>query len=145
MLVLTDKLWADSHIVKVHSSSEEDWNKPDSPLITRCVLDRIRSYMEEIKSGGGPPMILIIDLSKGCFPPWIQAIKIAKFFVSMKSLILASLEYTIIYSATEQQDIWLNRILTIYTPARPVHIVHSKKEIKQKILRERNHHTLASE
>jgi len=138
MLVLTDKLWLDSHIIKVHSSTTEDWDKPDSSIITKCVLEQIKSYMTDIKDVECcEPMIMIIDLSKGCFPPWMEALRIARFFVAMKSLILVSLDFTVIYVTTIKQETWLNRIFTMYTPARPVHIVHSKKEIKEKIIENR--------
>ncbi len=135
MLVLTDKLWSDNHIIKVHSSTLEDWGKPEARLITKCVLEQIKGYMTDIQESNGKKMILIVDLSKGCFPPWMEALRIAhKVNSSMKKLIVTALDFTIMYVTTEHQELWLNRILSIYKPARPVHIVHSKKEIKDLIL-----------
>ena len=136
MLVLTDKLWEDSRIIKVHSSKTEDWGKPESSLITKCVLASIKEYMEQVQ--GGKRMIMIIDLSKGCFPPWMEALRIVHTIHStMKKLIVTSLDFTVIYVTTGKQETWLNRLLILYKPARPVHIVHSKKEIKEVILANR--------
>ena len=138
MLVLTDKLWLDSHIIKVHSSTTEDWDKPDSRLITKCVLEQIKGYMTDIQDSDGKKMILIVDLSKGCFPPWMEALRIAHTVNStMKKLIVVALDFTVMYVISDQQEVWLNRILSIYKPARPVHIVHSKKEIKEIIIENR--------
>jgi hypothetical protein len=74
-----------------------------------------------------------VDLSKGSFPPWMQALSIAKFFVSLKKLIVKGLAFTLIYTVTEQQKTWIKRILMLYTPSRPMHMVNNKEEIKQKI------------
>ena len=137
MLLIDTTLWESDHIIKLCSGSQSQWNSDDSSLITKCILEKIKSLLMEVNDNYSN-MILIIDLSKGCFPPWIQALNIAKFFVCMKKLITKSLAFTIIYTVTEQQDLWINRILTIYTPARPLHVVHSKKEIKSRIEKYRN-------
>ncbi len=93
-------------------------------------MNQIKEFLTEV---GEEKMILIIDPSKGSFPPWMQAITIARFFVSMKDLLIQGLAFTLIYTVTEQQETGLNRILMIYTPARPVHMVESKEEIREKI------------
>jgi hypothetical protein len=132
MLVLNADLWSTYRIIKINSSSQTHWEKPDSSLMTHCVLRQIKSYLEEM-STSLEKMILIVDLSKGAFPPWIQALSIAKFFVSLKTLLVRSLEFTLMITSTDEQKTWINRILMIYTPARPVHIVESKDEIRYRI------------
>jgi hypothetical protein len=130
MLVLNADLWKDHCIVKVRSSSKAKWGKPDAALITQCVLSQIKEYLTEVEKRN-EKMILIIDLSKGSFPPWMQTISIARFFVSLKSLLISSLAFTLIYTITKDQKTWINRILMIYTPARPVHMVSTKDEIRK--------------
>ena len=132
MLILNTDLWGDHRIVKVRSGSKEEWDKPDSSVITQCILNQIKDLLVEVGESQ-EKMILIIDLSKGSFPPWMQAINIARFFVSLKDLLLKGLAFTLILTVTEQQKTWLGRILMIYTPARPVHMVESKAEIREKI------------
>lgn len=135
MLVLTDDLWLSNHILKVNSSPIEDWGKLESPLLTKCVLSQIKSYLTEVKESEGKKIILIVDLSKGCFPPWLEALRIAHYTHSnMKKLIVEALDFTIMYVTSETQETWVNRILRIYKPSRPIHIVHSKKEIKDIII-----------
>ena len=132
MLIINTDLWSDHRIVKVRSSSQVNWEKPDSAVITKCILNQIKGYLTEVNESE-EKMILIMDLSKGSFPPWMQALTIARFFVSLKTLLVGGLAFTLIYAITEEQKTWINRILMIYTPARPVHIVESKDEIRQKI------------
>jgi len=132
MLILNTDLWGDHRIVKVRSGSKEEWDKPDSSVITQCILNQIKDLLVEVGESE-EKMILIIDLSKGSFPPWMQAINIARFFVSLKALLLKGLAFTLILTVTEQQKTWLRRILMIYTPARPVQMVESKSEIREKI------------
>ena len=132
MLVLNADLWDDHRIIKVRSSSKAKWDKPDSSLITQCVLSQIKEHLTEVEESN-EKMILIIDLSKGSFPPWMQALSIARFFVALKSLLISSLAFTLIYAVTEDQKTWINRILMIYTPARPVHMVSTKGEIRNRI------------
>jgi len=136
MIVLNTTLWKDHSIIKVSGSSQVNWKKPDSSLITQCVLNQIKSYLVEVIKNGNK-MILIIDLSKASFPPWMQVLNITRFFVSLKSLIVKGLDFSIIYTATEEQKTWIKRILMIYTPARPVHLVETKDEIRRKIKKER--------
>ena len=130
MLILTETMWETDRILKVKSSAE--WDKKDASLITRCVLERIKDCLK-ITQKTDKKMTIIIDLSHGDFPPWLEAIKIAKFFVSMKSLLQESLDFTVIYAPTATQQLWIGRILKLYTPARPVHMVKTVDELKNYI------------
>ena len=140
MLVLNDNIWQSDHILKVSGSTR--WGSPDSPVLTQCVLDQVKASLQEAtRTGKGA--ILLIDLSQGEFPPWWQALKIAKFFVSMKNLILSGLICTVIYTTTEHQRTWIDRIFMLYSPARPVHIVKTKKAVREHIARSRERRTLS--
>ena len=135
MLILNDDLWRSDHIIKVSGSAR--WGSPDSPIMTQCVLDQIKAFLVEATETQ-KKAILIIDLSRGDFPPWWQALKIAKFFVNMKELIISGLACTIIYTTTNQQRTWIGRIFLLYEPARPVHVVETKKEVLSYVSRARN-------
>ena len=126
MLVINEKLWDEDHILKVHSSS--DWDKPDAYIITDCVLETIRERLRAAKEAQ-KEAILIVDLSKGAFPPWSQVLKIAKNFVMMRDLIVTGLECTVIYADTDEKQQWIDRVLMIYTPAKPVHVVRTRDDI----------------
>lgn len=130
MLVMNTDLWKEHRIIKVYSETSEVWAKPDSSIIAQCVLDNIKKKLEDMAKNS-TEAILIIDLTKGSFPPWIQAIKIARFFVSLKNLIQSSLTCTIVYSTKPTHEMWVNRILKIYTPAKPLHITNNKDEIRK--------------
>ena len=53
-----------------------------------------------------------------------------KRLVSLKEKLIKSLHFTLLYSIDDRHETILNSILAIYTPARPIHIVKSKEEIK---------------
>jgi len=130
MLIIKEQLWKSHQILKLHSSCL--WNKPDAYIITDCVLNKVKSYLQEA-TDTSKEAILIIDLSKGEFPPWFQVLKMAKFFVMMRNLILSGLTCTVIYAKTENQKIWVDRLLSLYTPAKPTHVVRTKIKIKETI------------
>lgn len=130
MLILNTDMWEKDSILKMHSSTS--WNQADAGVMTQCALKQIKDCLQEV-TDSGKKMILIVDLSKGDFPPWMQALSIAKFFMNVKSLLKTGMAFTIIYASTEEQQKWINRILTVYTPARPVEMVTNKKDIVVKI------------
>ena len=130
MLIPNETLWETDRILKIEGS--DAWDNKDSPVITDCVLKMIKSHLEEA-TVAGEEAILIIDLSKGVFPPWTQVLKIAKFFVVMRSLIVSGLACTVLYASTPDQKTWSDRVLALYTPAKPVHVVSSKKGMREVI------------
>jgi len=48
----------------------------------------------------------------------------------LKEKLIKSLHFTLLYSINDSHETILNSLLAIYTPARPIHIVKSKEEIK---------------
>jgi hypothetical protein len=89
----------------------------------------VKTHLEEA-SLAGDGLILIIDLTCGDFPPWTQVLRIVKFFVTMRSLLISGLTCTVIYANTSNQKTWLDRVLNLYSHARPVHVVETKESIK---------------
>lgn len=134
MLILNTDMWKSDYILKMYSSTS--WNKPDAGILTQCALIQVKDCLQEVTSLG-KEMILIVDLSKGEFPPWMQSLSIAKFFMGIKSLIKSGMAFTIIYASTKDQEKWIKRILSVYTPAKPVEMVTSKKDIVAKITEHR--------
>lgn len=126
MLVINKELWETDNIINLHTTK---WEK-DSHIITNCTLKEIKNLIEK-SIDNNKRCVLLVDCTKGDFPPFIQALKIAKFFFGIRSIIKNGLDYTIMYIKNENHKKWINRILKIYTPARPLHILNSKKEIKE--------------
>lgn len=135
MLILNTDMWNSHSIVKMYSSNK--WCDIDSGIMTTCALKQIKSYLEEAISNE-KEMILIIDLSKGDFPPWMQVLSIAKFFMSLKTLISKGMAFTLIYAINDTQKKWINRILNIYKPIKPVDMVYNKKDITAKIIQHKS-------
>ncbi len=127
MLIPNDKLWESDRILMVQNTT--DWEKGDASVMTDCALNMVKTHLEEA-SLAGDGLILIIDLTCGDFPPWTQVLRIVKFFVTMRSLLISGLTCTVIYANTSNQKTWIDRVLNLYSHARPVHVVETKESIK---------------
>ena len=129
MLIPNETLWPSDRIFMVQNTSKWD---DDSSVMTECVLKMIRARFEESSSDRGDA-ILIIDLGDGEFPPWGQVLQIVKFFITMQSLLISGLTCTVIHASTEGQKTWIGRVLSLYKPAKPVHVVENKAMIKDTV------------
>ena len=127
MFILSTKLWESDKIIKIHCS--DNWSNPDTYILTECVLGSLKKLLIEAQDTQSPAFLLC-DCTKGELPPWQYGLQLAKFMVGIRSILEDGLEMTILYSHSQTHEDWINKILNIYTPARPVHIVKTKKEIK---------------
>lgn len=130
MLILSKKLWETDRIIKIHCSS--NWDSPDTSIICECVFLEIKKLLIEAKESGKPAYI-ICDGTKGELPTFSIAIKFAKSMAGIQDILKSALECTIIYIKSPTAQLWFDRIFAVYTPARPVHIVNSKSNIKKYI------------
>jgi hypothetical protein len=124
MLCLNEKLLSSRGIIKLYCSN--NWEKDDTNLIVNCILEKIR----EILLNSEKEIIMFCDCTKGEFPPLTIAFNIVSTMVNMKEVLENKLKYTLIYCDSESQKNWLNSILKIYTPVKPVYIVSTEEEIK---------------
>ena len=132
MLILNEELWEKDRIIKISCSNI--WEKNDTYIIVECVFKRLKELLidaNDTKREG----ILICDCNKGTFPPVSHAINIVSYMVSIKKYIENGLACTIIYAKSDEHIKFINNILKIYTPAKPVNIVSTKDDIKKKLVK----------
>lgn len=133
MLILNEDLWDRDNIIKLYCS--DSWEKDDTYVMTQCALDRLKQLLVEAyynnKEG-----VLLCDCNKGSFPSMQQALQIVSYMVSIKEQIENGLSYTIVYAKSKENRDWVNNILQIYVPARPVHVVETKEEVKNLLLKQ---------
>jgi hypothetical protein len=129
MIILNKDLWESDRILKLRSS--ENWEGNDVSIMLDCTLAELKSILQECESS--KRAIIIIDCNKGMVPPLYQISKIALFFVQMKPILIKYLDFTIIYSKKDDYKIWLDTVLKLYVPARPIHIARSKDDVKSLI------------
>ena len=127
MFILTKKLWDSNRIIKIHCADK--WSNSDTYILTECFLAEIKSLLLEAQDTQRPAFLLC-DCTKGELPPWQFGVQIAKFMVSIRGILEEGLEMTIMYTQSQSHKDWIQKILTIYTPTRPVHLVQTKTEIK---------------
>jgi hypothetical protein len=130
MLILSTKLWKSNHILKLYCSSV--WDSPDVSIICDCVQMEIKRLFTEAKDTNRPAY-LICDATKGEMPSFTISMKFAKFMVSIQDILNGGLECTIFYVKSETTKMWFQRLLDIYTPTRPIHMVNDKRDIKKYI------------
>jgi hypothetical protein len=132
MLILNEELWDDDNIIKFYCS--DNWGKDDTFVLTQCALDRLKTLLIDCYDNNKEG-ILLCDCNKGVFPPMQQALQIVSFMVSIKEQIENGLSYTIVYAKSQENRNWVNSILKLYTPSKPVYIVSSKAEVKELLLK----------
>jgi hypothetical protein len=135
MLILNTELWNSDNVAKIQCS--ENWSEKDSSLITTCILDQIRNLLNEV-STPEEQGVLLFDCTKGNFPPMTEAMRIVKFMVSIKPQIQNGLNFSIVYVKSKTNRDWINGILKIYKPVKPVHVVSTKDEVKKLLIDSKN-------
>jgi len=128
MLILKDKLWEDNRILKIISS--DNWTGKDTGIMLECVFQEIRNKLEEARNTERKG-ILILDSTKGEVPPLFYLGKIVSFLLGIKKLLQDGLQFTLLYSNRDSGfKTWVDIILKMYTPARPLFVVNTEDEIK---------------
>lgn len=135
MLILHTELWNSDNVAKIQCS--ENWSEKDSSLITTCVLGQIKQLLNDV-STPEEQGVLLFDCTKGSFPPMTEAMRIVKFMVSIKPQIQNGLKFSIVYVKSKTNRDWINGILKIYTPVRPVHVISTKEEVKKLLIDSKN-------
>lgn len=135
MLILNTELWDSDNVAKIQCS--ENWSEKDSSLITTCVLDQIKKLLNDVPTPEEQG-VLLFDCTKGSFPPMTEAMRIVKFMVSIKPQIQNGLSFSIVYVKSKTNRDWINGVLKIYRPVRPVHVVSTKEEVKKLLIDSKN-------
>ena len=135
MLILHTELWNSDNVAKIQCS--ENWSEKDSSLITTCVLDQIKQLLNDVPIPEEQG-VLLFDCTKGSFPPMTEAMRIVKFMVSIKPQIQNGLKFSIVYVKSKTNRDWINGILKIYAPVRPVHVISTKEEVKKLLIDSKN-------
>ena len=128
MLLLNKDLWESDRILKVKCS--ENWEQDDTTILVDCALQEVKTLIEE-SAQKCKRCVLLLDCNKGEVPPMFQLGKMMSFLISIKSSIVAGVDFSMIYSKQDNYKHWLDIILQMYTPARPLHIVKNKESIKK--------------
>ena len=130
MLILNEDLWDNDNILKFYCSNS--WEKDDTFVMTQCALERMKKLL--IESYYNDKEGILCDCNKGEFPSMNQALQIVSYMVSIKEQLENGLAYTIVYAKSEENRNWVNSILKIYIPVKPVYVVSTKEEVKQILL-----------
>ena len=131
MLIINNALFEEDTILKVECGN--NWDGNDSMLMLKCALDQIKHYLL-LAQQDGKRMILLCDCTKGTFPPIARAMQVVTYMHGLKPILKRSLSHTVIYVKSEKIKTWIDEILKVYKPVRPINMVTSKEAIKECLL-----------
>ena len=126
MLVLQKDLWEKDKILKV--LSENRWSEKDAVIMSDCALNELKDLLlqcieSKIKC------ILILDCNKGEVPPILYLTRCATFLLGIKDIIKDSVYFSIIYDKSNTAQDWIDIVLKLYKPVRPLFRLNSKSQI----------------
>lgn len=128
MLILKKELWDKDKILKI--ISDDNWSKPDTDILLNCALAEIKNLIIE-STKNTIKTILIIDVTKGTVPSLFYLGKIISYLIEIKSLIREGVQFTLLYDKNNTAKYWLDIVMSMYTPERPLFCVNSKEKILQ--------------
>ncbi len=126
MLVLQKDLWEKDKILKV--LSDDKWSEKDAIIISDCVLNELKDLLLECIESN-IKCILILDCNKGEVPPIMYLTRCATFLLGIKDIIGDSVYFSIIYDKLNTSQNWIDIILKLYKPVRPLFRLNSKSQI----------------
>jgi len=126
MLVLQKDLWEKDKILKV--LSDDKWSEKDAIIISDCALNELKNLLLECIESN-IKCILILDCNKGEVPPIMYLTRCAAFLLGIKDIIGDSVYFSIIYDKLNTSQNWIDIILKLYKPVRPLFRLNSKSQI----------------
>ena len=126
MLFFTEKIIQGVDCMEI--SCTEKWDEKDTDVMVNCILIQIRTRFEEFKKKS-KIIVAIWGDKKGTIPPWNYMLKIGTFMIGIKPLIDSVVHYNIILCVNKDQQFWMEKILGIYTPVKPVIMAKSENDI----------------
>lgn len=128
MLILYKDLWESDKILKV--VSDNNWSDSDTDVLLDCTLKEIKSLLLDCITQNNK-CILLLDCNKGEVPPLFYLGKCVTFLLGIKQDIIKGVHFSMVYDKQKSATKWIDIILKMYTPARPLFTVSTKTEINK--------------
>ena len=128
MLILYKDLWESDKILKV--VSDNNWSDSDTDVLLDCALKQIKTLLLDCINQNDK-CILLLDCNKGEVPPLFYLGKCVTFLLGIQQDIIKGVHFSMVYDKQKSAAKWIDLILKMYTPARPLFTVSSKTEINK--------------
>jgi hypothetical protein len=128
MLILYKDLWESDKILKV--VSDNNWSDSDTDVLLDCALKQIKTLLLDCINQNDK-CILLLDCNKGEVPPLFYLGKCVTFLLGIQQDIIKGVHFSMVYDKQKSAAKWIDLILKMYTPARPLFTVSSKIEINK--------------
>lgn len=116
----------------IHISCGKNWNSNDTRVMVDCALISVKDALINAKNNK-KLAVFLCDCKTGTLPPPGTVLQIITFLLSISSLIQEALLCTIMNAKDKEQTFWLDQILKVYKPHKPLHIIYEDKHIETKI------------
>lgn len=130
MLLISSEKILDMDII--HISCGKTWDSKDTQVMVDCALRSIKEKLLEVQQIK-KRAVFLCDCKTGTLPPPGIVLQIVTFLLSIGKLINEALLCTIMNAKDKDQTFWLDQILKVYRPQKPLYIIYSDKDIKTKI------------
>ena len=130
MLLVSSEKILDVDII--HISCGKTWDSNDTQVMVDCALRSVKQKLIQIQKNN-KKAVFLCDCKSGTLPPPGTVLQIITFLLSIGRLIQDSLICTIMNATDKDQTFWLDQILKVYKPQKPLHIVYEDKDIEIKI------------
>ena len=128
MLILKETIKAKKSCIEISCSPK--WYETDTYIMVECVLSKLKKILTNAKEDSKQVIMICSCSEQAELPPVRNMLQIVKFMLSINNLLKVALNYTILLCLENtNQELWITRILSIYTPVRPVYIAHNETEI----------------
>lgn len=117
----------------IHISCGKTWNSNDTRVMVDCALLAVKDALSKAKNEK-KLAVFLCDCKTGTLPPPGTVMQIVTFLLSIGNLIENALLCTIMNAKDKDQTFWLDQILKVYKPHKPLHIIYDEKDIEKKIL-----------
>lgn len=126
MIILQEKKI--KKIICLEISSSKKWDDPDTQVLVNCVLIQMRKRLEQSLKNK-EKVVLIWTTNNGIIPPWNNMLQILNFMISINKLLDSCVLYNIVVCINKDQEFWVNKILSIYTPTKPLKLARNNTDI----------------
>lgn len=126
MLILSEKNIDGTLCLEI--SSSKNWEAADTQVMVNCVLIQIRKRLEQAQKNK-EKIVLIWTAKNGTVPPWVRMLQIVNFMIGISKLLDTSVLYNIVVCVNKDQEFWVSKVLSIYTPTKPLKLARNDADV----------------
>ena len=131
MLLVSNEKILDLDII--HISCSKNWESNDTRVMVDCALIAVKETLKKLNNEG-KKAVFLCECKIGTLPPPATVMQIVTFLLtSLSQLVESTLLCTVMNAKDKEQTFWLDQILKVYKPQKPLYIVYDDKDVEKNI------------